>query len=217
MVPYYRLKMPIFYDLERRDWRAAEALEPVAGSTQEVAMMVDWAHAIAHGRLHEADAAKADLAHYDASLAKVKAGPDAYQVEGNGVTIEREEMLGWTEFAEGKNAEAAAELRSAADLQDKVGQGEVDIPAREMLADMLLEAKRPKEALEEYRQALKLSPNRFNGLYGAGMASEGAGDPAEARSFYATLLKSGRTGSARPEIAHARAFVSAAPATARGT
>jgi hypothetical protein len=31
-------------------------------------------------------------------------------------------------------------MRAAADLPDKVGQGEVDIPAREMLADMLLES-----------------------------------------------------------------------------
>jgi len=42
-------------------------------------------------------------------------------------------------------------MRAAADLQDKVGQGEVDIPAREMLADMLLEFREPKQALAEYK------------------------------------------------------------------
>ena len=215
MVPYYRLKMPIFYDLERRDWRAAAALEPVAGSTQEVAMMVDWAHAIAHGRLHEADAAKADLAQYDASLAKVKAGPDAYQVEGNGVTIEREEMLGWTEFAEGKNAEAAAELRSAADLQDKVGQGEVDIPAREMLADLLLDTGKPKEALAEYEVALRLSPNRLNGLYNAGRAAEACGEKTRALGYYAALVKSAGPDSDRPEVARARAYLGGSESASR--
>jgi hypothetical protein len=57
-----------------------------------------------------------------------------------------------------------------------------------------------------------LSPNRFNGLYGAGMATETAGDPAAARRYYAALLKSTGDGarSARPEIAHAKAFVSTA-------
>jgi hypothetical protein len=69
----------------------------------------------------------------------------------------------------------------------------------------------------EYRQALVLSPNRFNGLYGAGQSAEAAGDDAGARGFYAALLKSTDEGtrSARPEVTHAKAFVSAAPATAR--
>jgi hypothetical protein len=53
-----------------------------------------------------------------------------------------------------------------------MGQGEVDIPAREMLADMLLELKRPQDALVEYEHSLQLSPNRFNGLFNAGMAAE---------------------------------------------
>ena len=156
MIPYYRVKLAMFYDLELRDWKAAAALEPVAGSPATVGMDVDWARAVGHGRLHEAAAAKADLAKYDAELAEVKAGPQAYQVEGNGVQIERDEMLGWVAFAEGNPVEAAGDLRRAADLQDKVGQGEVDIPAREMLADMLLDSGHPKEALAEYQVALRL-------------------------------------------------------------
>jgi tetratricopeptide (TPR) repeat protein len=100
-------------------------------------------------------------------------------------------------------------MRTAADLQDKVGQAEVDIPAREMLADMLLEFSRPKQALTEYEVALKLSPNRLNGLYNAARAAEAAGEPAKAEFYYATLLKCTNNGqdSARPELAHARSFV----------
>jgi tetratricopeptide (TPR) repeat protein len=102
-------------------------------------------------------------------------------------------------------------MRAAADLQDKVGQGEVDIPAREMLADMELEFGHAREALAEYEVALKLSPNRLNGLYNAGRAAEAAGDATKARQFYAALLQSTNDGkdSARPEFAHARSFVSA--------
>jgi tetratricopeptide (TPR) repeat protein len=98
-------------------------------------------------------------------------------------------------------------MRAGADLQDRVGQGEVDIPSREMLADMLLESGQPKQALVEYGQAMKLSPNRFNGLFGAGSAAEAAGDTAEARRYFAALLKSSGAGSDRPEIAHAKALV----------
>jgi tetratricopeptide (TPR) repeat protein len=215
MIPYYRVKMAIFYDLETRDWASAAALEPVAGSPPEVAMMVDWARAIAHGRLHEAEAAQADLARYDASLAKLKAGPRAYVAEGNGVSIERDEMLGWVAFAEGKTAEAAGDLRRAADLQDQVGQGEVDIPAREMLADVLLDSGHAKEALAEYEVALRLSPNRLNGLYNAGRAAEASGDKGRAGFFYAELVKSTGEGAERPEVVRARKFLGGTESASR--
>jgi tetratricopeptide (TPR) repeat protein len=130
--------------------------------------------------------------------------------DGTGAKIERGEILGWVAFAEGKQDDALKNLRAAADLQDKVGQGEVDIPAREMLADMLLEFHQPQQALAEYEVALKLSPNRFNGLYHAGLAAEAVGDKAKAQRYYAALLKSTGNGaqSARPELAHAESFVS---------
>jgi len=100
-------------------------------------------------------------------------------------------------------------MREAADLQDKVGQGEVDIPAREMLADILLESGQPAEALAEYRQSMKFSPNRFNGVFNAGKAAEAVGDKAEARRYFETLLKSTDNGSRsnRPEVAYAKAFL----------
>ncbi|HWX33498.1 MAG TPA: tetratricopeptide repeat protein, partial [Steroidobacteraceae bacterium] len=117
-------------------------------------------------------------------------------------------MLAWVAFAEGNAADAQRLMRESADLQDKVGQGEVDIPAREMLADILLESGQPKQALAEYRQALALSPNRFNGLYNAGRAAEAIGDKAQAKSYYAALLESTDNGShsARPEFDHVKAF-----------
>jgi tetratricopeptide (TPR) repeat protein len=103
-------------------------------------------------------------------------------------------------------------MQEAADLQDKVGQGEVDIPAREMLADILLEQGRPQEALLEYRKALALSPNRFNGLFNAGKAAEAAGDNSQAQVYYATLLKVTDNGSksSRPEFDHVKIVVSSA-------
>src|SRR5208282_5264918 len=119
-------------------------------------------------------------------------------------------------FADGRMDEALQAMRDSADLQDKVGQGEVDIPAREMLADMLLESHRPQEALAEYRVALKLSPNRFNGLYHAGLAAELSGDRIAAADYFAALLKSTGNGaqSSRSELAHARNFLSSDRAAA---
>jgi tetratricopeptide (TPR) repeat protein len=217
MLPYYRTKLPVFYALEMRDWKSAAAMEPVSASPPEVSTLVYWARALAHGRLREAKQAKADLARYDELMAELRKGKHAYMAEGTGTKIERGEMLAWTAFAGGKQDEALKNMRAAADLQDKVGQGEVDIPAREMLADMLLDLGQPRQALAEYEVALKLSPNRLNGLYNAGRAAEAAGEKSKAELFYAALLKSTDNGqnSARPEIAHARGFVSSTQTAAR--
>ena len=77
-----------------------------------------------------------------------------------------------------------------------------------MLADLLLELKRPQEALVEYQADLKLRPKRFNGLYGAARAAEEAGKQSEANAYYATLLNSCEGGgSTRPELSRARELV----------
>jgi tetratricopeptide (TPR) repeat protein len=210
MVPYYRSKFEVFYALEMRDWKAAAALEPVAGSSPDVATLAIWARAIAHGHLRQTTEARADLDRYHTLIDEIRKGKDAYLADGTGTKIEQEEIVGWVDFALDKPEGALEHMRAAADLQDKVGQGEVDIPAREMLGDMLLELHQPQQALAEYEMALKLSPNRFNGLYHAGLAAEAAGDKTKAQHYYAALLKSTNNGaqSARPEFAHVKSFVS---------
>jgi tetratricopeptide (TPR) repeat protein len=209
MSGYYRTKFPVFYALEMRDWQTAAALQPVPGALPEDVTMTWWARAIADGHLHHAEQAQADLAQYDALMAEVKKGRHAYYADSTGAQIERNEIAGWASFAAGRQDEALKHMSDAADLQDKVGQGEVDIPAREMLADMLLELHLPQLALPQYRAALALSPNRFNGLYNAGIAAEEAGNNPEAANYFASLLKTTGDGahSSRPELAHAKSFL----------
>jgi tetratricopeptide (TPR) repeat protein len=208
MFPFYRTKLPIFFALEMRDWTSAAALEPVAAARAETQAMTYWARAVAAGHLRQPQTGPAALADYDSLMEQVRKGRHAYLADSTGARIERGEMLGWIAFAEGNSADALQRMRDSADLQDKVGQGEVDIPAREMLGDMLLDLGQPQEALVEYQKALALSPNRLNGLYHAGMAAEAAGYGAQARSYYAALLKSTDNGShsVRPEFDHARAY-----------
>lgn len=215
MFPYYRTKLPLIFHLEMRDWQAAAALAPVAGAPADIQTLTYWGRTVAAGHLRQAQQARDDLAEYDSLIDKVRKSSRAYLADSVGARIARGEMLAWSEFAAGKLPQALEHLHESADLQDKVGQGEVDIPAREMLGDMLLESGRPQEALAEYQQALKLSPNRFNGLYNAGRAAEAAGDKAQARSYYAALLKSTDNGSksTRPEFEHVKAF-DASPALA---
>jgi len=98
-------------------------------------------------------------------------------------------------------------LRAAADRQDKEGGESVHIPAREMLGDMLMELKRPKEASVEYAEVLKNSPNRFDGLLGAARAARANGDASEAQTYFAKLVKNCGAGADRPELAEAKTML----------
>ena len=77
-----------------------------------------------------------------------------------------------------------------------------------MLADLLLESKQPESALSEYEIDLKFNPNRFNGLYGAGLAAGQTGRLQKSREFYRQLITScANSQSKRPELANATAFL----------
>jgi tetratricopeptide (TPR) repeat protein len=212
MFPYYRTELPAIYYLELRDWKSAAELQPVTDAQAESQKLTYWARAVAAGHLRDAQRARESVADYDVLIDKVKKGRHAYFADSIGSRVERGEMLAWVAFAEDKGAEAVRQMREAADLQDKAGQGEVDIPAREMLADVLLELNRPQEALAEYQKALVLSPNRFNGLFNAGRAAEAVGDKAQAQGYYATLMQLTDNGSqsSRPEFEHVKSVVSSA-------
>jgi hypothetical protein len=93
----------------------------------------------------------------------------------------------WVDYANGKHDKALKKMRSVAEMQDQEDGGGFNVPAREMLADMLLELHRPAEALAEYEAELTLVPNRFNALYGAAGAAEMAGDAGKAKSYYSKL------------------------------
>ncbi|HET9183553.1 MAG TPA: hypothetical protein VFP59_15565 [Candidatus Angelobacter sp.] len=175
------------YAIERRQWKEAMQLEPAAGAPPEIQLQTLWAHAVAAGHLHDAAAARDAMAKFDHNMEELKKGPKAYFADSfkNG----QDEAHAWSAYAQGRNDEALGLLRSVADRQDKVGKGESELPAREMLADMLLEMNRPKEALAEYQVSLKTDPNRFNGLYGAAQAAEMIQHKDKAQAYYAQLLK----------------------------
>jgi hypothetical protein len=63
-------------------------------------------------------------------------------------------------------------ITAVADKQDREGKGEVELPAREMLADMLLAGDRPADALTQYRLCLRTDPNRLNSVLGAERAEK---------------------------------------------
>jgi tetratricopeptide (TPR) repeat protein len=121
--------------------------------------------------------------------------------------IRRNGIVAWKAFAEDHPDAALEAMRKAADQQDKLGQEEVDIPAREMLGDLLMLLHRPKEALVEYKVALKLSPNRLNGLLGAGAAAEALGNIPDASMYYAQASHNTDGGKDTSRVQHAKDYL----------
>ena len=78
-----------------------------------------------------------------------------------------------------------------------------------MLGDMLMDVKREREALEEYENELRLSPNRFDSLYGAARAAEMVNLHDRAAAYFQQLVKTcAGTQSSRPELAYTQKFLS---------
>jgi len=119
----------------------------------------------------------------------------------------------WMTLADGAIDKAIAEARQAADREEAsikhVAMENRLYPLRELLGDLLLEAKRPKEAYAEYLASLKQYPNRFRGLYGAARAAEAAGDSANAEAYYRRLIElAAHADAVRPEVQRARDYLS---------
>ncbi len=190
------------YPIEMHDWSAAAALPPMDVEGTAENSMIYWARAIGSAHLHNSDDVRRDIAAIETIYQKhVKEKSDFVDA----IDGDRKEAQAWFFFAEGKYDDAVEALRPIADKEDSVGDEPEGIPAREMIADILLEAKRPQQALAEYQTDLKLNPNRFDGLYGAARAAEAAGKQSDANEYYAKLLKvCDKSNSTRPELTRAK-------------
>ncbi len=191
------------YPLEMRDWAAAASLTPVAVPGTAEDSTGYWAKAIGAAHLHQPEEVKKDVAAIEAIHQKFVSEKKKDFAEGTENDLKQAQA--WLAFAEGKYDDAVETLRPMADKEDALGDEPQGIPTREMIAEILLEAKRPQQALAEYQTDLKFNPNRFNGLYGAARAAEAAGKPSEANEYYALLLKDcDGSSSTRPELNRAR-------------
>ena len=205
-----RAAVPARYCLERQDWAGAAQLQPQNLPFAPAEAITHFARAMGAARLGDVAAAQADIAKLKelrASLLKANQGYWAEQVEV--------QVLGaqaWATRAQSDKAEAQKLMRAAADLEDgsekHVAMENRLYPMRELLGELLLDAKRPKEALAEFTKSLKDHPNRFRGLYGAGRAAEALGDRQAAIDYYSRLITlSEHADNTRSEVAQAKAFV----------
>ena len=195
--PWLAIDARIYYDLETHNWQDAAKIEPPPTSRFEENFDAYWIQTIAAAR--SGDARKAEQA-----LEQYKKSSEAWDKERGwehaaGVALTEAEA--WTMFSEGQHDKAAAHLRSIAQYERDHPMYYADIlprPTGEMLGDMLLQMNRPAEALEAYKAALELAPNRLDSLLGARTAAARSGKNELAKDHERTILAEGGVIAARP-------------------
>jgi len=195
------------YVLELHQWEKAADLPMTPGTDFGDDIITYFARAIGSAHLGHPEEARRNVAEIQSIYNQVvtKKLPFADWADQ-----ERKEAEAWADHAEGKDEQALALLRGIADKQKTGVFGATgDLPAREMLADMLVDLKRPEQALAEYEAELKINPGRFDSLYGAGRAAEILKMPDKANAYFEELVKMcAGTLSGRPELTYARNVLS---------
>ncbi|GAB2812411.1 tetratricopeptide repeat protein [Ferruginibacter profundus] len=214
-VAYAFAAIPSRYYVENKMWQQAANLQMLSANFEW--QKFPWQKAILHfakllGAAHTGNInqAKGELKNLNNSYDTLTAQKDLYKA--NQVLIQMKTGEAWICLAERKTSEALQLMQQAAAMEDKtekspVTPGEV-IPAKELLADMLMELHQPAEALTAYEANLKTHPNRFNGLYGAALACEKINNTEKAKYYYNQLLVLANSPAAtRPEMERAKLFL----------
>lgn len=169
--------IPARYALERHDWRAASSLRPPSAINWEkdprTAALNEYAIGVGaarSGNVERAKRAEQKLSSYVDALQRAKDPVWTSQVR-----IQQASVTAWRMFAGGQQDDALNRMREAADEEDLSVKPAVTpgalLPARELLADMLMLANRPRDARVEYKAVLALAPNRRNALEGLAKTS----------------------------------------------
>ena len=208
--------IPARFALERQQWSEAAVLEPRLPNDYPIekfpAMeaITYFARALGaarSGNLKLANQALEKLTDLNKKIEKTSAYW-AQQIE-----IQHQLVMAWITYQEGRKNEALKVMQKAVELESStekhpVTPGEI-LPARELLADMLLDMGRYWEAQTEYEKVLKRSPNRFNSLYGAGLAAQLGNNKSLAVLYYKKIVEITEIAkSDREQLKRAKTFLS---------
>ena len=213
-VAYAFAAIPVRYFVENKMWAEAAGMEiyPPNFAWDKF----PWQKSMFHfgrllGGVHtgKIEQARTELTNLQKILDVLAAQKNDYQA--NQVMIQIKSGEAWILLAEKKISEALHQMKIASDMEDNtekspVTPGEI-IPAKELYADMLLQLNKPGEALISYEANLQTHPNRFNGLYGAAVASERSGQIEKAKYYYNQLTIIATPNSGRPELTAAKLFL----------
>jgi tetratricopeptide (TPR) repeat protein len=209
--PFALAAMPARFAMERGAWEEAANLTPQSSKFAFADAMTHFARAVGLARSGKPEAAAADVEALQ-RLADALRASNAYWAEQ--VDIQHMAATAWIAYAEGRDDEALELMRKAVEIEAETEKHVITpgplAPAREQLAEMLLAADRPADALKEFEAVQQVEPNRFRALAGAGRAAELAGDLPAAKRYYGQVVElTASADTSRPEIEAARAFVAA--------
>jgi tetratricopeptide (TPR) repeat protein len=153
------------YALERHAWSEAASLVPAEGFT--------WPEAITQsarglGAAHLGKTAEARASLDRLSVLEASTRKSGEELFARNIQLLRLELNAWMQSS-------AALMREAAEIEAATPKHAVTpaptLPAYELLGDLLMEQKRPAEALAAYKRSLELYPRRLNSVRGAARAA----------------------------------------------
>ncbi len=162
--------VPARFALERREWKEAAALTVPAviewSKVPYAEANIHFARGIGAARSGQLDIARDALARLTTirqTLVDQKSNEWADRVE-----VQRLSVGAWIAHVEKKDDEATKHMRAAADLEATTEKHPVTpgaiVPARELLAELLLETGKRDEAIAEVQRVLKDAPGRRNAM-----------------------------------------------------
>ncbi len=158
--------IPARWVLERRAWAEAAALEPKGSAFPYTDAMTWFARSLGASRTGDRARAKTAVDSLASIHQQLTARNEIYWAEQ--VAIQHLAAQAWLDLAEGRRTKALAGMRAAVTREDATEKSPVTpgplAPARELLADMLLQMGRRGEAVAEYRTVLKKEPGRRHAI-----------------------------------------------------
>ena len=202
-VAYGYFDMLARYIVETGTWQEVPKIPLVAPSRDFVAMKLQL-QAIA------ADAAGAKAAANQ--IVALSNEPGQHPFVKQIITMQAKEAEAIAARASGDIEGAMAMMNEAVAVEDSIyalSQPPYPIiPVHELYGTVLLEVKRPAEAMKHFTETLKRTPGRPKAIYGIARAAEALGDKQTAMKRYTEFLELWKQADKdRPEIAKARAFI----------
>jgi hypothetical protein len=162
--------VPGRWALERRQWKEAAAIQMPAtinwAKVPYAEANIHFSRGIGAARAGELGIAREALARLAAIRQALVEQKNSYWSDQ--VEIQRLGVEAWIAWASNEKENALKLMRAAADLESSTEKHPVTpgaiIPARELLAEMLLESGKREEASKEIQQVLHDAPNRRNAL-----------------------------------------------------
>jgi tetratricopeptide (TPR) repeat protein len=138
--------------------------------------------------------------------------PDSINYLAKAVEIRELEIAATAAASKEKYDEAVELMKRATAIEEELsppsGPPSLIKPSHELLGEILLQAKRYKEATEQFQVALSRQPNRARSLLGAARAAARSGDQKGAAEIYSAFLKQWRQADPQlPELREAQEYL----------